>query len=482
MIPRAEPFPLPISAWQRVAIVTLALCGIALLAVPVLRLWTQIPINYNEGWNAYQIERALASWPLYPPADALVTNNYPPLSFYLVGGVSRLVGDHIIAGRLVALAGFLLVAVEIGLLVFAGSRSVWVSLFSSVAFVLFGATRWTHYLAMCDPQWLAHAMALGGLVILSRTQSSSAALAAGSLMAVALFVKHNVIPLPAAALIYVVARPSRSGGAWAAGFIATAVALAVGCTWQFGWQMWQGILLSSRDLSVWHLANAANEYLTPVLSWAGPVMVVVAAWGDWRRLGFPLLYVGMACLWGIVCLAGDGVNVNAVFDIVIGLSLLTGLAVGRPSTTLATSVARQLATALIVGVSAALLIPLPLTALRGYSDIRQLPARQLEAKADIAAISRVSGPVACETLALCYWAGKPWEVDFFNTAQKLRTGAVPVSRLASDLVSHRYAMIQAGSTTTPPALLWVPPLVNAALTEHYTPVRHSAHGILLIPK
>ena len=482
MIPRAEPFPLPTPAGLRVVIATVALCGIALLAAPVLRLWTQTPINYNEGWNAYQIERALASRPLYPPGDALVTNNYPPLSFYIVGGVSRLVGDHIIAGRLVALASFLLVAVEIGLLVFAGSRSVWASLFSSAAFVLFGATRWTDYLGMCDPQWLAHAMALGGLVLLSRTQSTSAALAAGSLMAVALFVKHNVIPLPVAALIYVVARPSRSGGAWAAGFVATAAALVVACTWQFGWPMWQGILLSSRDLSVWHLANAANDFLTPVLSWAGPVALLVVAGGDWRRLGFPLLYVGTACLWGIVCLAGDGVNVNAVFDIVIGLSLLTGLAVAGSSSTLPTPVARQLATALIVGVSAALLIPVPLTALRGYSDTRQLPARQREAEADIAAIARMRGPVACETLALCYWAGKPWEIDFFNTAQKLRTGAVPVSRVATDLVSHRYAMIQAGSTSTPPALLWVPPPINAALTEHYTPVRHSAYGILLIPK
>ena len=148
--------------------------------MPVLRLWTQIPINYNEGWNAYQIERALASRPLYPPGDALVTNNYPPLSFYVVGGVSRLVGDHIIAGRLVALASFLLVAVETGLLVFGWQpqRLGFAVLGSRI--VLFRRDTLTHYLAMCDPQWLAHAMALGGLVLLSRTQSPSAAFAAGS--------------------------------------------------------------------------------------------------------------------------------------------------------------------------------------------------------------------------------------------------------------------------------------------------------------
>ena len=242
--------------------------------------------------------------------------------------------------------------------------------------------------------------------------------------------------------------------------------------------MWYSILLSSRDISVWHLANAANGYLTPVLSW-----LARSRWssrpGGLAATGFPIVYVGVAPVghrlpggrWGQRQRGVRHRDRTVVAD---------GTGRGRPSTTLSTPVVRQLATVLIVGVSAATkLIPLPLTALRGYKDIRQLPARQLEADADIAAISCVSGPVACETRR--FVTGR--ESRRLISSTRLRSsGPVlsPYRDLASDLVSHRYAMIQAGSTSTPPALLWVPPPINAALTrEHYTPgatlgIRHPA--------
>jgi len=42
-------------------------------------------------------------------------------------------------------------------------------------------------------------------------------------------------------------------------------------------------------------------------------------------------------------------------------------------------------------------------------------------------LARSKGPVACETLAICYWAHKPMEIDFFNYGQKLVTGSVYVN-------------------------------------------------------
>src|SRR5215472_15267788 len=65
-----------------------------------------VPLDPNEGWNAYRAAAAMSGAPLYPPADALFFNNYPPLSFYLVGAFGRLVGDNIVAGRIVSLASF----------------------------------------------------------------------------------------------------------------------------------------------------------------------------------------------------------------------------------------------------------------------------------------------------------------------------------------------------------------------------------------
>src|ERR1700694_1688009 len=95
---------------------------VALLAAyfmvwPVWRAGFPIEIAQNEGWNAYHADAAMGAAPLYPPADTLIVNNYPPLSFYAGRALARMVGDALYVGRvlsLLAVAGLgLLIAVAI---------------------------------------------------------------------------------------------------------------------------------------------------------------------------------------------------------------------------------------------------------------------------------------------------------------------------------------------------------------------------------
>src|SRR5260370_38331844 len=77
--------------------------AIALIAIlSVSRIWL-IPAHFssdpNEGWNAFQAARAIGTGPLYSVPQALTGNNYPPLSFYLVGWAGGLLGGPIGAGR-----------------------------------------------------------------------------------------------------------------------------------------------------------------------------------------------------------------------------------------------------------------------------------------------------------------------------------------------------------------------------------------------
>ena len=53
-------------------------------AWPVYRAFLNVEIQPNEGWNAYFADAAMGKMPLYPSTDQLITNNYPPLSFYIV--------------------------------------------------------------------------------------------------------------------------------------------------------------------------------------------------------------------------------------------------------------------------------------------------------------------------------------------------------------------------------------------------------------
>ena len=86
-------------------------CAVGLWRVLAI-IGLHVPLDPNEGWNAYLAAAAMAGH-AYPDAHGYVVNNYPPLSFYLVGVAGRIVGDNIIAGRIVSLIAFLGVAAGI---------------------------------------------------------------------------------------------------------------------------------------------------------------------------------------------------------------------------------------------------------------------------------------------------------------------------------------------------------------------------------
>src|ERR1700733_5609665 len=151
------------TAWLFIATILVILLGAS-------RLWL-IPAHFsadtNEGWNAFQAVNALGAGPLYPSPQALTSNNYPPLSFYLVGWAGRLFGDTIVAGRIVSLISVLVVAAEIFVVVrrFTGPGSLAPSI-GTLLFLGFNVTLFRSYFGMNDPQWLAHALMMMGVAAL----------------------------------------------------------------------------------------------------------------------------------------------------------------------------------------------------------------------------------------------------------------------------------------------------------------------------
>jgi len=83
------------------ACAVLAAGCIAGLTRIVAALGKQIPLDPNEGWNAYHAQSAMSGGVLYPGQGSFLFNNYPPVSFYVVGTLGRVVGDQIVAGRIV---------------------------------------------------------------------------------------------------------------------------------------------------------------------------------------------------------------------------------------------------------------------------------------------------------------------------------------------------------------------------------------------
>src|SRR5258708_6785452 len=57
-------------------------------AWPLWRAVFPLEIDVDDIWNAFNADAAFGPRALYPHADALIANNYPPLSFYLIGFLS----------------------------------------------------------------------------------------------------------------------------------------------------------------------------------------------------------------------------------------------------------------------------------------------------------------------------------------------------------------------------------------------------------
>ena len=122
------------------------------------------------------------------------------------------------------------------------------------------------------------------------------------------------------------------------------------------------------------------------------------------------------------------------------------------------------------------------------APLRLLEARELwrgserarEAGEVIALLAKQPGPVACEDLSLCYWAGKGFEIDFFLAGQKLEQGLVDPRVVTERLRTGYYAAIQTmakdGSSNR------LPPAIDREIADDYKVVRTGSEGAVLAPR
>ena len=70
--------------YHGVLLALMLVCSVLLLEKTIWSMQT-IPLIHNEGWNAVHTSRAMSGGHLYQYDTAFLVNNYPPLSFYVVG-------------------------------------------------------------------------------------------------------------------------------------------------------------------------------------------------------------------------------------------------------------------------------------------------------------------------------------------------------------------------------------------------------------
>ena len=316
--------PAAVSAFETILLAALAAPLAVAIAALAWRSTLMIPINYNEGCNAYFVSTVLAHTPLYFPPDALLTNNYPPLSFYLLAPLASLMGDAIFAGRLVAWLAFAAVAAFIVAICYRLHGDRIAALLAGMIFPGFIVINYDIYVGMNDPQMLAHAIMLCGLwFLLRRPDSLGCIVAAAALMAAALFVKHNILALPLAVAAWLAVYNRRAAIRFvAAGTAAGALGLAA-CLAAFG-PDFVSSLLAPRQYIPARAWRHAVGWLMPI-----EVPVLLAFLGaaiDHENRATVLFSLYLLIALGLAWLlaGGSAVNFNLMFEVVIAFSLAAG--------------------------------------------------------------------------------------------------------------------------------------------------------------
>jgi hypothetical protein len=473
--------------WFTLALLfAVVVCG---LVEPLLTLRRFIPLDPNEGWNAFFSRIALKGGDLYPTGASLITNNYPPLSFYVVGIGGLMSGDNIFAGRLIALISMLIVAGNLYYWLRATGSAVRIALLGATVFLAFAVTYGGEYVAIDDPQWLAHAIMTTGLVVLWRGNASTRAIVAASILMVAAgLTKHLLIPIPIAVTFWLTTRSKSAFITWMAscGIVTTAVLLLLWLTYGAAFfESVRTVRLFSLHHSVFATA-AALRCFAPLVG----LSLLVCALERSERTTFLAAYLAIAAAIGAVAAGGAGVDVNAFFDLLIAASLGAALAI---EVLWSGSLHRRIfagdsKAALQLGPIAVVLLgfctaayattKLP-RALANVENLDSLETRSLRYIAQIR--SEGHGRPTCEMVGLCYWATAPFTLDLFIYGQKLATGTLPMASCRSVFQAATVPLIQLQSVNRHGVEL-LPQTCSRIIYENYRPIADSDLGVILVPR
>jgi hypothetical protein len=337
------------------------------------------------------------------------------------------------------------------------------------------------YTGIDDPQWLGHALMATALLLVDGRRPGAAAACA----VLALLVKHTLLPLPVALTLVLLATDRPLAWRWLGWGVAWATVGVGACLGIWGPGMPRAMLAAegARATSLGNLAAAAWPLVPALLPALG-----LTLWIAWRSRGRMALvaavYATLALLFGAFIAQAYGVAVSAFLDLAVATAIGSGLALARLA-------AGRRGTLVAGAVMAMALLPgLPGRAWQHAQSFAALPRDVAGTAEAIAFLAARPTPVLCENLALCYWAGQPATVDFFNTGQKMLGGTIPEAALIEPVRAGAFGAIQlererAGNEATRRPGLGpnrLPLAVEAAIREAYPDVAAFGRaGLVLTP-
>lgn len=418
----------------------------ALFQFPVRRIFANVQVNYNEGWNAYRTEMVSKGMPLYrtPPHGMVGATAYPPISFHLVSWLGNPT-TFTVAGRLVSLVSLFAAGIFVSLIVRRGGGSLAIAIFSFLLYEIGIAFLRADRIGMNDPQLLGEALSVAGLYCYIRDSNSKRLLLVSALLfCLAGFTKPNLIAFPLAVAADLLIRSWRSFITWAAAMVVcagllTAATMLVDGRYLFSHLMGGGGRAYSYRIAWSQFHHYVEKFQT--------LLVIATAWSI-RALrsrtvfaGAFVLSHGLAFLLG----GGNGVDLNIFFNGLAATVMICGLALSDIGSEFETakSVALHSAGALMFGLFfISVLIFTPGQLRRDRQQLRLLPTREAEFNSAVRFLKANPGPALCESILLCYEAGKPLEFEAFAVREQVRTGMLREEDVLPLLRTHYFQAVQ----------------------------------------
>lgn len=390
----------------------------------VMIIFRHIPLDYNEGWNG-----VLASWAasgtynLYSPGLGFVFNNYPPLSFVLLGGVKYLGGDAIIFGRLLSFVSVLVISYLIYRIVRVTTERATPALAISCAFLATASMAFYRYFGMDDPQWFAQCLMLSGAYVLigdgTQRFGWKRLFASALLIVLGGFTKHNIVALPLSVFVWLLFVNKIRALYWS---LSVSIFLLLGfgiCYEMYGVNFFQSIFLHKRVITLHRVFHGLQAL--PLMG--GMLILGIGIFFREKKnisrsnvFVWAFIYLVFSLFLGEIEALGKGVDYNCMFDALVACSILCGIGLVYLG---ARETKQQKMNKLCLVISLPLLALAPFRGEIFYQGVQSTIEEDKIWKQNIALLEEYKTSLMCTDMALCYWAGSLNGIDNFNLSQAL---------------------------------------------------------------
>lgn len=468
--------------WVTLAI--LLVISLVTFVYPTARTFYRFNFNYSEGWNVYNTQTAMQHGALYAAPHGWTVVNYPFLSFYLVGYLSHFGGDYLLTGRVASLVALFVSCVLVGLIVKKLTGSYGPAVFSGVFCLGLFCTKAIDSVGADDPQMLAHPFFLLGLWVYLQGVPGTGRL--GGLASIFILggnIKHNLLPAPVSVLLDLFTTSSKKAVQfmlWGVFFLALSIAVNI----LVGGPFFISKILTPRPYSLAKLGLAFSWFYLPL---ALP-MGISFFWSIWqlqnRQARVICFYFFSSLLIGVAFSGGIGVADNAFFDVYLAVSIIMGACLDSlwkaPIPNLGKGERwRFLVPVLLYSSVFVLLVPWSRHISQWFSGLAD---QQRVYKIEVSLVAEQPGPALCETLLMCYDAGKPYIYDPFGFTTEVRTGQLKSAELVKQIAEKKFGAIQTEIPVTLKTTDRFPDEVLDAIDRYYVAEIHRQDCHIYVPR